>query len=115
MENEIGLTGSYSGPKRREPRLCSVEDCGRWHYSRGLCRNHYEHFRKHGSPLIVVHNRDRRHVKLSDDKVAEVRKMRENGLTQKAVAQHFGVERSTISKVDVGKNWVGERRGGHGR
>lgn len=31
--------------------LCSVEDCGKPHYARRYCRNHYHRLRTHGDPL----------------------------------------------------------------
>ena len=31
--------------------LCSVEDCGKRHYARRYCRNHYHRLRTHGDPL----------------------------------------------------------------
>jgi hypothetical protein len=32
-------------------RICSIPDCGKPHYGRGWCRNHYAHCSKHGDPL----------------------------------------------------------------
>lgn len=31
--------------------LCSVDGCGKRHYARRYCRNHYHRFRTHGDPL----------------------------------------------------------------
>lgn len=31
--------------------ICSVDDCGKAHYGRGLCNTHYQRFRKHGDPM----------------------------------------------------------------
>jgi len=102
MSSEVGLVG-YSGSCRQ----CSVEGCEQKHYSRGLCQMHYIRLKRHGSPLVCISNQDRRNVRLSEKKVIEIRKMREAGLTQEAVAKHFGIDRTTVSKVDCGINWVG--------
>jgi hypothetical protein len=32
-------------------RLCTAPECRRPHYSRGLCRFHYQRLRRHGDPL----------------------------------------------------------------
>lgn len=31
--------------------ICSVENCGKRHKAKGLCRAHYERFKAHGNPL----------------------------------------------------------------
>ena len=33
----------------REHWLCTVDDCGRKHYARGVCARHYQRLRNHGS------------------------------------------------------------------
>lgn len=40
-------------------RICSVQDCGKDSYKRGLCCPHYERLRRHGDPLAGrVHDGD---------------------------------------------------------
>lgn len=42
-------------PRARMPRgtrICSVEDCGRLHYTRNFCQAHYRMWKKHGDPLF---------------------------------------------------------------
>ena len=34
-------------------RVCEIEDCGRKHLARGLCRKHYKSNRRHGNPLAA--------------------------------------------------------------
>lgn len=43
--------------------------------------------------------------KLDKNKVVEIRRLGENGLTHKVIAQKFGVARTTISSVLRGENW----------
>jgi len=33
---------------------CKVKDCDRPHYGRGYCSKHYQRWRKHGNPNIVI-------------------------------------------------------------
>ncbi len=95
----------YAGGHRIPRRLCSVEGCTNRHYGHGFCETHYQRFRKSGSPLVLVHSRERRHVRLSDEKVAEAKKMREAGHSQEAVAKVFGVHRTAISAMERGVTW----------
>ena len=101
MSDDVG-SGPYSGPRR----TCLVEGCGEKLHSRGLCNRHYIRYRRHGNPLIVINQDQKKNVRLSDEKVTEIRRMRARGITQKAVAKHFDVDRTTISKIDTGENWV---------
>lgn len=32
-------------------RLCSIPDCGKKHYAKGVCHAHYQRLKKHGAPL----------------------------------------------------------------
>lgn len=33
--------------------VCSIEDCDRPEYGRGLCNMHWKRWRKHGDPLVI--------------------------------------------------------------
>jgi len=44
----------------REGRICSVKGCGKPQKQREWCGMHYERWRRHGDPLIVVKPRSRR-------------------------------------------------------
>lgn len=43
--------------------------------------------------------------KLTEANVIHIRELRANGLTQKAIAEQFGVNQVTISRILNGKNW----------
>ncbi|SDO72565.1 hypothetical protein SAMN04489867_0421 [Pedococcus dokdonensis] len=36
---------------RRAPRMCRLRGCRNRHYGRGLCRSHYDRWRRHGDPM----------------------------------------------------------------
>lgn len=38
--------------------ICEVEDCGRTTIARGFCTKHYQRWKKFGSPLIVLRDRE---------------------------------------------------------
>lgn len=48
-------------------------------------------------------------AKLTDAQAREIRVIYETGLTQREIADKFGVSRSTISNVVLWKNWKGAR------
>ena len=50
----------------------------------------------------------RRDSKLSWEKISEIKHMREEGFTHKAIAETFGVVQSTIGRVLSGKRWKPE-------
>jgi hypothetical protein len=33
------------------PRICSIDECGKRHYGDGFCHSHYERWKTHGDPL----------------------------------------------------------------
>jgi len=98
----VGLA-PYRGPARR---TCTVEDCEEMRYAAGFCHRHYTRWRRHQNPLVCIASADRKNVRLTPDDVTQIRKMRGDGMTQKAVAQIFDIDRSTVSKVDTGRNWA---------
>jgi hypothetical protein len=38
-------------------RLCSISDCTKRHYAKGLCEKHYDRRRRHGDPLKCAYKR----------------------------------------------------------
>ena len=51
---------------------------------------------------------ERQHsARLTAEQVRQARRLRASGLTQAAIAQRFGVGRSTIVAVTTGKSWKG--------
>lgn len=46
-------------------------------------------------------------AKLTEQQVSEIRRLRQQGETQKALAEQFGVSRSAIQFVLNGRNWAG--------
>jgi len=44
-------------------------------------------------------------AKLTDDKIVEIRKLKELGISQKELAVRFSVNQSTISRICAVKNW----------
>ena len=96
---ERGLA-PYRGPRQRQ---CSI--CGEKYYALNLCNKHFIRLKRHGSPLICIHNADRKNVRLSPEKVIEIRKLRESGLTIKSIADSYEVHRTTIGKACAGINW----------
>lgn len=45
-------------------------------------------------------------VKLSEDQVRLTRRLRNDGLSQQAIADKFGVTRGAIKEIDRGANWA---------
>lgn len=37
-------------------KICSIENCGKKNYGKGLCVKHWERLKKHGNPLALVNN-----------------------------------------------------------
>ena len=54
---------------------------------------------------VTEQARNRRSTKLSEDKVVEIKRMLENGVTQTAIAAQFDVTRSAIGHVSCGSTW----------
>src|SRR5271166_780969 len=101
-ETTIGL-GPYSGPRQRK---CSIEGCDGKYYMNGLCQKHANRMRRHGSAHVCIANEDRRHVKLSAEKAAEIRALRAAGFTLKVIASSYDeVTYSAVQKAAQGKNW----------
>lgn len=67
---------------------------------------------------IVPYNRDKQdmtdkqvgsknnYAKLDEDKVKEIKKMLDRGLTHKTIASYFDVSRATIGAIHTGKAWT---------
>lgn len=41
-------------------RTCTAPDCARPHVARGFCKNHYEHLRRQGDPLVKAKSPEQR-------------------------------------------------------
>lgn len=87
-------------PAQKAPRekvgahRCSVPGCGRQVTARGLCASHYER-RRRGSELATPVDPTRGR-KLSQEQVAEARRLRDGGLSYAKLAQRFGVGLETM-------------------
>lgn len=76
--------------------FCAVDGCQRTDIrSRGWCHMHYRRWERHGSPLIVLQQRDTRMTPFA-------RARRDAGLTLREVATRTGLALSTIHHYDVG-------------
>lgn len=71
-----------------------------------LCRNHSCVNPDHLEPVTNAENQRRgARAKLSHEKVAEIKRMRSENQKVKEIAQHFNVNRHTISDVLSGITW----------
>ncbi|MCK5606522.1 hypothetical protein KAR91_31760 [Candidatus Pacearchaeota archaeon] len=51
--------------------------------------------------------RNRRNTKLSEEKVAHIRRLSKGALSQARIARMFGVRRTTVCRILTGKRWKG--------
>jgi len=51
------------------------------------------------------HGEDHPSSKLNDEKVQEIRRLRTQGYTQQEIADQFGVQQATISRIILRKTW----------
>jgi len=54
------------------------------------------------------HGERNENAKLAEADVCEIRTLLEQGLTQRKIADRFGVDRTTISRIKCGKTWFVE-------
>jgi Helix-turn-helix domain len=54
---------------------------------------------------ILESNRNRRFVKLTPEKVVEIRRLLTEGMSQSRIAKLFNVSQSDISRIKLGKTW----------
>lgn len=78
--------------------------------TRVLLRQRYSHVvvpDAASSPVVGNYARGSRHpnAKLSDDSVAEMKRLSRGGWTQRALAKHFGVHQGTVCDILNGKYW----------
>ncbi len=103
--NEVGLA-PYGGGHRQRKRRCSISGCDKDYFAVGYCQMHRNRVRRHGDPHVVIANENRKHVKLSAEKAAEIRKLYDaGGMSLKLIGDDYGVSASAIYKITSYKNW----------
>jgi predicted DNA-binding protein (UPF0251 family) len=63
---------------------------------------------RHGSqtkPESVVKGEKQKAAKLKDSDIPEIRRMLASGLRKKDIAQHFGIAKQTLHRIQTGKGW----------
>ena len=110
--DDIGLAPFYSGPQSKTCRIQGCNAPASRNGRKGMCEMHHSRARRHnGNPLGYIANTDRRHVRLDEEKVVQIRALRAAGIPRKPIAEQFGCDVTTISAAVHGKNWawVGKR------
>lgn len=63
------LLGKPVTPLAEVKEACSIDDCDRALYCKGLCSKHYARLRQHGDPLKVIHSSEIRHPSRPPERV----------------------------------------------
>lgn len=90
-------------------RKCSVRGCGKPHVAKGLCTRHYANMRIHGQLEAPFEHKGR---KVTADQVAEIRTLAKENYSAGALAEKYGLARSTVGQIIRGEVWRGVLPGG---
>jgi hypothetical protein len=101
----------YDAPLIRTPKgkysACTCEDCGKPHYAKGMCRQHYLR-QWAGIPLAGRDIRGEAHGKaiLTEDAVRRIRELHSQGWSYQRLGRTFGVSGSAVRDVVRGRTWT---------
>ena len=100
---------------RRRGRRCTVVEKGRRcagiACARTYCTKHYERWRVHGDPLVVMTGRRRQtqhasRVKLLPWEIGSIREQAANGEKNKCLAKQYNVSASNIGRIVARITWA---------
>jgi hypothetical protein len=83
-----------------------MDDCGKAHYAKGLCRRHYQRqwagIRLEGT---IIQGEAHRKSKLTDESVWQIRLLRSQGWSYARLGKRFGVSDDAVRDVITGRTW----------